>query len=145
MIKEITTKDPLGQYHNFTVTEETFEVNKIGGIEYKIYEVGSNGLKYFLFRILIQDTRIIVYMIDNNDHPELSQKGIVRAMIDEISKSFKRNIVSSTNFEDAKVDETEGRIPLVTQYWNKWMKSDPRRITIDRLEKRFIYNYLSNE
>lgn len=79
-------------------------------------------------------------MIDNQSIPELTNKGIIKSMIEKLRIFHKRTIVSSTNIESLKVDEAEGRIPNVTQYWMKWsIKNDKIRYVIE--EDKFYYDY----
>lgn len=74
----------------------------------------------------------------NNDVPELSGKGITKAMIDCIRKNYNVVIVSSANIENQQIDETEGRINYVTKYWEKWMTENPK-IEYNTTEGRFFY------
>lgn len=141
-IDKIETVDKKGNKFSFEITEEPLSIGKYNGIYYKIYEPNYKGWKYFVFQILFVDnSKILIYMIDNQNIPELSGKGIVKPMIEKLSTVHKKTIVSSTNIESLKVDCSEGRVPNVTQYWIKWSKENSK-IRYVKEEDRFYYDYL---
>lgn len=79
-------------------------------------------------------------MIDNQDIPELSEKGIVKPMIEKLRTIHKKTIVSSTNIESLKVDDSEGRVQNVTQYWARWAIENSK-IRYVKEEDRYYYDY----
>lgn len=141
-INKIETVDRKGNNFLFEIAEEPLSIGKYNGIYYKIHEPkNSKGWKHFVFQILfIDNSRILIYMIDNQNIPELSGKGIVKSMIEKLSTVHKQTIVSSTNIDFLKVDGTEGRVPNVTQYWIKWSKKNSN-IRYVKEEDRFYFNY----
>lgn len=144
MINEITTIDREGQSNNFNVQEISFELQGSKGIEFQIRLKGGKVWQYFVFKIIFLDSKILIYQILNNDHPEVTGKGIVRAMIKAISEEYKRDIISSTRIEELKIDISEGRIDVVSEYWQKWRKDNPTKILYNQEEDRFTYKYESN-
>ena len=139
MINFIEALDRNGNSAEFIVNEEVFTHKQFKGIEYKISKENSPFHPYFEFKILfIGQDRILVYMINNHHNDEFSGKGIVKAMIKAISESHTEVVVSSTNNEKLKIDETEGRIPQVSQFWNKW-KTEMENVSYIEEEDRYIY------
>lgn len=140
-IDKIETTDRKGNVFSFEITEEPLTVGKYEGIYYNIHEPNYKGWKHFVFKILFLDnSRILIYMIDNQDIPELSEKGIVKPMIEKLRTIHKKTIVSSTNIESLKVDDSEGRVQNVTQYWARWAIENSK-IRYVKEEDRYYYDY----
>lgn len=140
-IEKLETTDRDGKKFSFDIFEEPLTIGKYEGIYYKIQEPNYKGWKHFMFKILfIENTKILIYMISNQDIPELSGKGIVKAMIEKLRIAYRKTIISSTNIDSLKVDEIEGRIQNVSQYWLKWIKEN-NKIKYNRNEDRFYYEY----
>lgn len=138
-INSLISTDRSGTSYTFEITEEPFNVGKYSGIYYKIQDRGTRGWKHFVFKIAFLDSsRILIFLVDNQNIPELTGKGIVKAMIVLLSQFYNASIVSSTNNEALKIDEAEGRIPNVTSYWQKWCKTDSRA-NYNKSEDRFYY------
>ena len=139
-MKYVEAIDRKGNIEKFDVMTEDFQLNKYSGKRYEIRTSGYIGWKLFEFIILFIDGKgILIYRVMNNDVPELSGKGITKAMIELIRKEYNMVIISSTNFENKKIDITEGRIDDVSKYWKKWTSENPK-IIYDTQEGRFIYN-----
>jgi hypothetical protein len=137
MITQIRTIDKEQRSHEFIVSEEAYSHSDIEGILYKISKPELPTWKHFEFVILFVTNRILIYRINNNDHPELSGKGIVKSMIKAISDEFNKDIVSSTN-KAYKLDDTEGRIPSVTKYWKRWL-SELENVEYLEAEDRYVF------
>lgn len=137
---KINKKDNDKEIETFDITEIDYilEDTQYKGIEFQIRQEGQFSWKYFEFIILFVEDEILIYRVNNNDHPELSNKGIVKAMIEMLRKEYKKVIISSTNISDKKIHETEGRIPAVTKYWEKWEKENSK-INNDKESGRFKY------
>lgn len=132
--------DRKGNIEKFDVSTEEFQLNKYPGKRYEIRTNGYVGWKHYEFIILfIDDNRILIYRVVNNDVPELTGKGITKAMIESIRKEYNMVIISSTRLDNKKIDVTEGRIDTVSRYWKKWTSENPKIIYISS-EDRFIYN-----
>jgi hypothetical protein len=141
-ITHIQTTDSDGNNHYFIVNETSFKHKDFEGISYSITGEGLSFHKIFEFTILnVSPERILIYRLNNNFHTELTGKGIVKAMIKKISETTGKIIVSSTNIEHLKIDETEGRIKDVSNYWNKWKKEMSNVDYIDN-EDRYVYKPL---
>lgn len=139
---EITTYKENTEY-NFKVLQEEFEIEGYKGIYYKIMipEWPNYDWKHFQMKIVfVYDNRILLYWLDNQNIPEVSNKGIIKKMMNAISSEFKKNIISSTN-DGVEIIKDEGRIPDVTKYWNKWVKEN-ENVTYDKNDDRFIYGYM---
>lgn len=137
----IETIDRCAIRHTFNVSEEPLLINNIDGIYYQIRKLEYDGWKHFVFKILFIDTsKILIYLIDNQDIPELSGKGIVKAMIEKLLLIHKKTIISSTNIDTLKVDASEGRVQNVTEYWKKWRRQD-ENISYNSEEDRFYFEY----
>jgi len=135
----LNTIDAKGNEHEFEVLIEDFIHNKYAGKSYRIKLKTDKFWKSFNFDILfINDERILIYRLNNNGFEEVSNKGIVKAMIEVIRKEYAMTIVSSTNIENEKIDETEGRVGDVNKYWNKWYRENSK-ISYNQKEDRFIY------
>ena len=140
-IEKLETIDRKGNKFSFEISEEPLNVGKFEGIYYKIHEPNYKGWKHFVFQILfIEKSKILIFMIDNENIPELSGKGLVKSMIEKLIAIYKVTIVSSTNIESLKIDKAEGRVPNVTQYWEKW-STDNCKIRYVKEEDRFYYDY----
>jgi hypothetical protein len=140
-IDKLETIDRTGKKFSFDIFEEPLTIGKYDGIYYKIQEPNYKGWKHFMFKILfIENTKILIYMISNQDIPELSGKGIVKAMIEKLRTIHKKTILSSTRIESLKVDESEGRVDNVSQYWMRWTKEN-NKIKYVKDEDRFYYEY----
>ena len=140
-ITTIDTIDRNGGVHSFIVDEGYFLFKGLKGIEFKITKSTLPSFRYFEFKIIhLLDERILIYMINNHDVPEFSGKGIVKAMIKSIAKMYKKDVVSSTNNEELKLDATEGRIPDVTQFWRK-RENELDNVTYLPDEDRFQFKF----
>lgn len=138
-LKHLWTIDSIGSYNIFNVDQECFEVNGKSGIYFKIYDRKQKPWMHFVFKILfLEENIILIYNIDNQNIPEVSGKGIVKGMIEALRLKYKVQIISSSNNDQFKIDESEGRIPGVTTYWNKWLREN-NKIIYNSSEDRFIY------
>jgi hypothetical protein len=139
-IEKLETVDRKGNKFSFEISEEPFSIGEFKGIYYKIHEPNYKGWKHFVFQILfIENSNILIFMIDNQNIPELSGKGIVKSMIEKLRLIHKKSIVSSTNIESLKVDKAEGRVSNVNAYWGRWAKENIK-IRYVRDEDRFYYD-----
>jgi hypothetical protein len=135
----INTIDQRGNQHEFEVLTKDFIHKEFKGKSYRIKLKTDPLWKFFDFVILfIKNDWILIYRLNNNGFEEVSKKGIVKAMIEEIRNEYAMTIVSSTNIDNEKLDETEGRVSFVNKYWNKWYRENPK-ISYDQKEDRFIY------
>ena len=122
LITTLTGRDRTGQDHHFIVEQEQILHEKFEEIEFRITQPGLPYHKHFIFSIVhLKDGRILIYRVDNNFAPELTGKGIVKAMITALSEKYKKIIVSSTNKDELKIDAAEGRVQDANNYWNKWL------------------------
>jgi hypothetical protein len=137
-LKFIVSKTNSGKKEIFKIEDEDFSIqNKIGKY-YKISVIDSKPWKHFVFKILILDEKILIYYIDNQGFEEVTGKGIVKSMIEGLRKKYNMKIVSSTNKENLKIDDAEGRVPNVTEFWKKWVRENSKiRYNVD--EDRFEY------
>ncbi|MBB3186636.1 hypothetical protein [Microbacter margulisiae] len=141
MIKRIETIDKDGIKKTFDVLEEPLSVDKYQGVYFKIFEPNSKHWKHFVFKILfVQDSKILIYMIDNQNIPEVSRQGIVKSMIEEVRTTYKKTIISSTNINEFKHVDSEGRVNNVTKFWKKWAKENGQ-IQYNKNEGRFYYYF----
>jgi hypothetical protein len=139
MIERVETIDKEGIKNTFNVLEEPLSVGQYQGIYYKIFEPNSKLWKHFVFQILfVEDSKILIYMIDNQNILEVSKKGIVKSMIEEIRTTYKKTIISSTNINEFKHVDSEGRVNNVTKFWEKWTKENGQ-IQYNKREGRFYY------
>jgi len=139
VITHINTIDRDGNPHEFIVNEESFIHKEIKGTIYRISVETEPSWMFFEFKVLdITEDRTLIYMINNNHTPVVSGKGIVKSMIKALSSTYRKNIVSSTNTEELKLDNTEGRIDIVSDFWNKWMR-EMDNVDYIKEEDRFIF------
>src|ERR1022692_3230851 len=98
MIERIFAIDREGNQLEFTVIQEAIHEKDYPGVKYKVSRPGQGIRNYFEVQTLdLSADRVMIYMLINHDHPELTGKGIVKAMIKALSAEFKKDIVSSTN------------------------------------------------
>lgn len=140
MITNIKATSRDGKIGTFDVSSRDGEVvNGYTSLVFEIRPETAKSHKHFFFQLVkLSEDRRLVFMINNNDHPELSGNGIVKAMIQAISEEYHCDVVSSSNLEQIKIDAAEGRIPEVTRFWKKW------RTVLDNVnylkeEDRFIF------
>lgn len=146
MITSIRT-DRQENSESFDVMINESENETVNGhecIKFEIRQPGIKTWKHFVFQLLtVDEKRRMVFMIDNQNLPEFTSKGIVKAMIKACSDEYNCDIVSSSNLSHEKLDEREGRIGIVTSFWKKWA-SELDNVEYLKNEDRFIYKRLIN-
>jgi anti-sigma factor RsiW len=141
MITNIQALGRDGIEREFLVSEGPIHENGYAGVRYTIRTADMSPFIGFTVDFLfLPNNRILQFMLLSNYIPEVSGKGIVKAMMKAVSQEFQRDIVSSTNI-GTKVSESEGRIPDMDIAWKKWFKELPNVGYLPD-EDRFIYRYL---
>ncbi len=147
MIEKIYAIDRNNNTNEFIVTQEPLLETGLNGkeytgIRYMISVPGSRPFRHFEFSIIdISDTRIMIFMILDNGIPEVSGKGITKAMIKALSVETKKDIVSSTNYSTHKLFYGEGRVKSADDAWKKWCDEIPNVSRIPE-EGRYIFKYV---
>lgn len=142
MITRIFATDRENNTIEYTVTQEEIEEYNYPGIRYMVTKPGIEVWKFFTVDTLkVSDSRMLIYRVLNNYHPELDGKGIVKAMIKALSGKFKIDIISSTNNHKYKIGEGEGRIDVMTKAWQKWAKEFSNVEFLEN-EDRFVFHHI---
>lgn len=142
MITKIFATDRANNTLDYTVTQHSINEYGYSGIRYMVTRADIPAWKYFEVDTLeVSDTRLMIYMLLNHDHPELTSKGIVKAMLKALSVEFKKDIVSSTNNPALRIGDSEGRIEAMTEAWEKWAIELPN-VEYLKEEDRFIFHYV---
>ncbi len=141
-ITSLTSFDRKNNQHNFGVLykeiiEKGFSDRTFFGVEFEIFRP-DKPLNSFYFKILFVEERILVAMVLNNYHTEVSEKGIIRAMVSKLVTEYRLPVMSSTNLDNKKLFESEGRIPDMTAAWKAWELKNSH-ISYAEDEDRYIH------
>lgn len=143
MITKILATDRENNTFEYNVAQQPFSEYGYKGVRYMVSKSGLAGWKYFEIDTLnVSEDRLMIYMLLNHNHSELTGKGIVKGMLKALSIEFKIDIVSSTNNPALKIGDSEGRIDEMTKAWQKWITEFPS-IEYLKDEDRFILHYVS--
>jgi len=83
---------------------------------------------------------LMIFYVNNYGALEVSEKGIYKAMIQELSKLNKRDVCSSSRLPSYWQFNGEGRTEEASDIWDQWENKDPN-IEYQRNKDRYIYKF----
>lgn len=114
----LTTIDRLGQTHQFNFTVENNQIEGRNSWVYYVFQ--TNEYEHFYINLIeLTPNKILILYIGNNDHPSVSGKRIMDAMIPLLSERHQADVVSSSNIEALKISNWEGREDGATVIWDR--------------------------
>jgi hypothetical protein len=90
---------------------------------FRVFPLDKNAADWFEFTVTQIDEKTgKVTMMNNNNQPALSAKGIPERMIEEANKVLGLEIISSTNSPEAKVLDNEYITQDAVKVWQRLVK-----------------------
>ena len=137
----LNTKDRLGKTHQFSFTATINKIEGANSWEYHVFK--TNEYDHFYINLLeVSPERIMILYIGNNDIKEVSGKRIMDFMIPVLSERHQASIVSSSNIQDLKISNWEGREDGATVIWNR-LKATFENVRYLEEEDRYIFEKIT--
>ena len=109
-----------GIQREFTYNSSVSSWNYLEKHDFEITIDGDIQQGIFQFEVVfIDDDTIKIVEMHNNGHEDLSARGIPDSMIEEVSRLFEKEVISSTNADSEKIATNESRSLDADKFWER--------------------------